>query len=787
MNDEAKPAGLLRMLRSSLARDRGLSVSELARKGVSTLAALATAPVHLRECDRVGARPRTHGRPIIDNRGRIEIGDECHVNCAYSPVRLHTAPGAELLIGDRFLCNFGVVLSAEEQIVIGRNVGLAPYVTVMDHDEGGVGDRPAPVVLEDDVWLASRVQVKKGVTIGKGTVVTAGSIVTTSLPPGVLAGGVPARVIRSLDHAAASGPAPREEPPREAADRRPDLVGLVVADWTAQELGTHLAYDDGLGLRVAAETAPFDQVVQTLHSIAAGTAAPDFVFLWTRPERVSEAFARRLAGETASLAEILAEVDAFADLVRRAAAGTKTMLVASWVLPPHRRGLGTLDLKEAGHARALLAMNLRLAERLDAAPSIFVLDASRWVALQSKPTYDPRLWYLGKVGWSKDVLAAAAEDARATLRGVRGLAKKLIVLDLDDTLWGGIVGDVGWQNLRLGGHDPIGEAFVDFQRELLALSRRGIALAVVSKNEESVALEAIRSHPEMVLREKDLAAWRINWNDKAQNVHDLVKQLNLGLQSVVFIDDNPRERARVREALPEVFVPEWPDDKTEYARALLRLRCFDVPHISAEDQDRTRMYVEERQREQLKGQFSNLDDWLAGLGTRVRFAPLDEGNLPRVAQLLNKTNQMNLRTRRLGEAELLAWSRGRGRELWAVSVSDKLGDAGLTGILGLEQEGDAFVVVDYVLSCRVMGRRVEETLVAFAVERARAHGLRAVRAPYFPTAKNKPCLAFWEKASGFRREGDVFSWDCAEPYARPRGVEVEVAAPRDVAPVETRA
>src|SRR5262249_53417094 len=158
-------------------------------------------------------------------------------------------------------------------------------------------------------------------------------------------------------------------------------------------------------------------------------------------------------------------------------------------------------------------------------------------------------WYLGKIPFSNDVFKDAVSDVKTAIRGLSGQSKKLVILDLDDTLWGGIVGDIGWQDLVLGGHHPIGESLVDFQKELKALKNRGILLAVVSKNEESIALEAIRNHPEMVIKERDLVGWRINWNDKAANIADLVRELNIGLDSVVFVDDNPVERARVREAL----------------------------------------------------------------------------------------------------------------------------------------------------------------------------------------------------------------------------------------------
>jgi HAD superfamily phosphatase (TIGR01681 family) len=196
-------------------------------------------------------------------------------------------------------------------------------------------------------------------------------------------------------------------------------------------------------------------------------------------------------------------------------------------------------------------------------------------------------------------------------QGITGGARKLVILDLDDTLWGGVVGDIGWSNLRLGGHDPVGEAYRDFQLALKALTRRGILLAVASKNEERTALEAITSQPEMVLSLDDFAGWRINWNDKVQNIIALASDLNLGLEAAVFIDDNPAERARVREALPSLLVPEWPKSPLNYVAALGALDCFDAPFVSAEDRQRTAMYVSERKRKQLQDDVPSLETWLS--------------------------------------------------------------------------------------------------------------------------------------------------------------------------------
>ncbi len=347
------------------------------------------------------------------------------------------------------------------------------------------------------------------------------------------------------------------------------------------------------------------------------------------------------------------------------------------------------------------------------------------------------------------------------------------MLDLDGTLWKGVVGDVGWENLVLGGHDPEGEALVDFQRQLKALTRQGILLGVVSKNEEAVALHAINNHPEMVLRQNDLAGWRINWNDKAENIAELTAELNLGLQSVVFIDDNPVERDRIRHALPEVLVPEWPNDILLYPSSLAGMRCFDAPSLSAEDRQRSSFYSAEHNRRRDRAQMRSVDDWLKTLETVVTVEPLTAENLPRAAQLLNKTNQMNLTTRRMSDAELIQWSAIPGRWCWAIRVEDKFGTAGLTGLLSVESSDDELTIVDFVLSCRVMGRKVEETMLNVAVEHARGEDLKTIVATYLASPKNKPCLDFFRR-SGFSEDqpSNTFTWSVSRDYPAPENIKV---------------
>jgi FkbH-like protein len=563
--------------------------------------------------------------------------------------------------------------------------------------------------------------------------------------------------------------------------------GLLLADFNISNLAGYLRNEprlESLDLQVA----PYGQVLQSLMQREAliSESRLDLVVVWTRPESVIPSFAEvlncpTLSRDSSLFAQLLAEIDQYAAYILALQEDIRLVLVPSWVSSAgssHSPLPFMLELKkETGVARLLMQMNVRLAEKLESARNIFLLDAQRWIARQNG--FSPKLWYMAKIPFSNDLFKEAAKDIAACVQGLEGKAKKLLVLDLDDTLWGGVVGDVGWQNLRLGGHDYMGEAYADFQKALKALTRRGVLLGLVSKNEESVALDAIRNHPEMVLKLDDFAGWKINWRDKAQNIADLAAELNLGLQSVVFIDDHPAERARVHEALPEVLVPEWPEDCMLYTSTLMSLRCFDTPSISQEDLQRTKLYASERERTALRAQVSDFNEWLISLELTIKVEKLNPANLQRAVQLLNKTNQMNLATRRMTESEMMAWAAQPGCKVWTFRVSDRLGDSGLTGLASVEVLGTQACIADFLLSCRVMGRKVEETMLHVAVKHAHAAGATEILAEYIPTAKNQPCLEFWSR-SGFNplsaqepQSSTLFRWNSAQEYPLPDCVRLE--------------
>ncbi|MHC4470413.1 MAG: HAD-IIIC family phosphatase [Planctomycetota bacterium] len=565
------------------------------------------------------------------------------------------------------------------------------------------------------------------------------------------------------------------------------LRWVSISDFNLDNFNAYLTNDEEWP-RVQVLPAPFGQVQALLMdgSSECWRESPEFALVWTQPHRVIDSFRRALALESVDHGAVLEEVDEFADTLLAIEDRVRAVFVPCWTLPPHHRGLGLLDLRtDLGIGNLLMRMNLRLAERLDGHPGYHVLDARRWVESSSREAFNPKLWYMAKIAFGNDVFREAVKDCKAALRAVSGKAKKLVIVDLDDTLWGGIVGDLGWENITLGGLDHVGEAFRDFQHGLKALTNRGILLAIVSKNEESVALEAISKHPEMVLRIDDFAGWRINWNDKAMNIADLVDELNLGLDAAVFIDDNPAERGRVREALPEVLVPEWPEDRTHYLKTLVGLRCFDTASLSPEDRERAKMYTTERRRKEARKGIGSVEDWLASLGVTVGVEVLNEANLPRAAQMMNKTNQMNLATRRMTEAELKEWAEADGRRVWTFRVEDRFGDLGVSGLISFEPDGDEGRIVDFLLSCRVFGRQVEETMVAVLMDHARSLGLSVVRAQFTPTKKNKPCLDFWRERSGFVAEDEdehALSRGANEEYPVPSHVTLEGFSPAGSAP-----
>jgi len=527
--------------------------------------------------------------------------------------------------------------------------------------------------------------------------------------------------------------------------------------------------------------APYGQVFQSLvglHQPAdPASAAQNIAILWTQPQSLIKAYADAASFAPYDKDTAWSEVDAFADVVVRAARSLRALFISRWTVPHTERGLGPLAYKPEIGARLLLdQMNARLAERLSEQPNVFFLDPDRWISeAGGDSAWNPVLWYAAKSPFTAKVFQSACNDITSYSSALEGRTKKLIILDLDDTLWGGVVGETGWQGLTLGGHSHAGEAFQDFQRALKALTRRGILLALCSKNDEAVALEAIDNHPEMILHRDDFASWKINWRDKASNISALLEEINLSPEATLFIDDNPSERGLVSDALPQVTVPDWPKNPSLYTSTLKSLDCFDTVTVSDEDRQRVGSYAAERKRRDMltSGTEETTSDWIERLEITVAVEQLSVTNLTRTTQLFNKTNQMNLTTRRMTESELTAWASKPNRHLWTFRVSDRFGDYGLTGIISGEHIHDTVTITDFILSCRVMGRKVEAAMVHHVYEWAKAQGAKHLEAHFEPTDRNRPCLDFWN-ASGFDEVGaHHFRWSLITPYKAPSALTLK--------------
>ncbi|MFZ0961351.1 MAG: HAD-IIIC family phosphatase [Terriglobia bacterium] len=373
-------------------------------------------------------------------------------------------------------------------------------------------------------------------------------------------------------------------------------------------------------------------------------------------------------------------------------------------------------------------------------PNVLVHDIAALAAgIGYRNWFDPRLWYLARCRLSQEAMKALAQSTVSLLRAWKGQARKCVVLDLDNTLWGGIVGEDEMEGIALG-EEGIGLAFAEFQDELLNLTRKGIMLAICSKNNEEDAFAVLKRHPSMRLKEDHFAAYRINWRDKATNMRELALELNLGLDSFVFIDDNPAERTLVRSELPEVLVPEWPQDPALYKTALLDLAATHLLKLSITEEDRARTSIyraEGERRALLESSGGNLESYYRSLEMTARVAIANSFTIPRIAQLTQKTNQFNLTSLRYSEADIRALSEAPDVLVLCLALSDRFSDNGIVGVMILRHLSAGEWHIDtLLLSCRVIGRTVENAFVGFASRILIDRSAEYLIGEYRPTRKN---------------------------------------------------
>ncbi len=446
---------------------------------------------------------------------------------------------------------------------------------------------------------------------------------------------------------------------------------------------------------------------------------------------------------------------------------------------PYERPFGQFDQKLR---RSLYAETRSLNERIALAAgdkaNVLVCDIESTASyVGRKHWFDERLWDMSKTFCSLEFLPHAAQAMVDLVLAGLGRMVKCVILDLDNTLWGGVVGDLGPMDVEIGPHGD-GEAFYRLQQFLLSLKKRGILLAVCSKNDLTNALAVFDQNPGMVLRREDIAVFVVNWDNKADNIRTIRDMLELGFDSMVFLDDNAFERNLVRNFLPEVIVPELPDDPADYVRTVSELNLFETTAFSAEDAERSELYRQEANRRQAQSSYTDVTAFLKSLDMQIRVGRFERSQIVRIAQLFLRSNQFNLTTHRYTETECTAMMEDERCIPLSASLSDRFGDHGLISIVVAWPQGDVMRISDWLMSCRVLGRGVEQYLMNQLFSMARERSLTHVSGEYLPSAKNGMVKDFWRRF-GFKNTGgtlweiEVSAYEPCTTWVNPAGIDGE--------------
>ena len=430
--------------------------------------------------------------------------------------------------------------------------------------------------------------------------------------------------------------------------------------------------------------------------------------------------------------------------------------------PPVTRALAEADgWAPGGRLRHVRRVNEAL--RAAAPARVAMVDAEALAARLGPLWRDQRLYHLCKQPFSPDALAEVADTLASAAAGLLGRGRKALVLDLDNTLWGGVVGDDGLEGIVLGRETAEGEPFTELQEYAKALASRGVALAVCSKNDHANAIEAFRSHPAMTLKETDIACFVCNFDDKATNLREIARRLNLGLEALVFADDNPVERAWVADALPQVMVVDLPDDPAAYVEAIEACHAFPVHRLTEEDLTRSQSYRVRSELAAIEETAANIESFLSGLEPVAVVEHVGPGSCERIAQLVAKTNQFKL-NRTLVTADEVAEAPER---VLAIRLTDRLQDYGITAVAVLEPDGRTLNVKNWVMSCRVFSRRLENATLELLRVRAQEAGARRIRLDFEASPKNALVPPILRGLGFVEGEGGRYTLDLTGPPAGP--------------------
>ena len=453
-------------------------------------------------------------------------------------------------------------------------------------------------------------------------------------------------------------------------------------------------------------------------------------------------------GDTAAASRTIEGALGYLQMLRSGIkANSNAICIIQTFAPPPETLFGSLDRAQPGTLRFLIdRINRELAASVIASGDVLLDVAGLAETVGLADWHDPQLWNMAKLPFSDLLIPLYADHVARTVAAIRGKSKKALILDLDNTIWGGVIGDDGLDGIKLAQGDASGEAHLAVQRMALELRQRGIVLAVCSKNTDEVAREPFEKHPEMLLRLDNIAVFQANWNDKATNIQAIAETLSLGLDSMVFLDDNPAERGIVRKLLPQVAVPEVPEDPAYYARTLAAGGYFEAITVASEDLKRADMYQDNAKRARLQEQVGGVDAYLASLDMTITFHPFDATGRARIVQLINKSNQYNLTTRRYTGPEVAEAENDPHVFTLQVRLSDIFGDNGMISVVICRPaESSTWEIDTWLMSCRVLGRKVEWMVLGELLRHARKAGVRKILGTYRPTERNRLVVDHYAK------------------------------------------
>ena len=469
------------------------------------------------------------------------------------------------------------------------------------------------------------------------------------------------------------------------------------------------------------------------------------------------------------------KINEIENLAEKFVARTNSKLVITKLNVPSFSPYGIFESKtEYGFHEMIEDFNRKLSKNYLNSENVYIYDFEKFVAkMGEENVFNYSQFFFGDLKISMEFLPAFGEDLMKYLIGFLGITKKCIVLDLDNTLWGGIVGEDGFNGIKLG-PEPPGNAFMEFQRVLLSLHQRGIILAINSKNNFEDAIKVIKEHPYMILREEHFASMRINWKDKVTNMKELIKEINIGSDSLVFIDDDPVNREFVKSIFPEILVIDLSNDPSTYASKIENIIDFSVLKITDEDKNRGKMYFKQKAISELQESTPDLKTFLSQLDLNIIIKEVDEFTLPRVSQLILKTNQFNLTTKRYQESNIEKMIHDPNFIVGCAQVEDKFGDNGITGVFIIKKENEKEWIIDtFLMSCRIMGRDIEKGILTYIVNKAKENKIERIKADFLPTQKNKPIENFLPN-NEFIKEGDSWVYTIKSELKFPEYLTVKV-------------